>query len=270
VDAWFYSTVVAGAEQALRQAGLDTMLCCLPTSRDRFEFFERLPLRRKVDALIVVSFPLDTRSESRLSAMGIPVVTVSSPSTLFSSVTVDDHRAARLAVDHLVHAGHRRIGMIHTVDPENTPWAADLARVAGYRASLAAAGIDVEDDLIATVPWGIEGGAHGMELLLSMPRPPTAVFCFSDEVAIGAMRTLRRSGRPVPEAMSLTAVDDHPMAELMDLTTVRQPATEQGAVAGQLVTEMLAGAQARHVELPTRLVVRHSTRPIDLARAQES
>ena len=270
VDAWFYSTVVAGAEQALRQAGLDTMLCCLPTSRDRFEFFERLPLRRKVDALIVVSFPLDTRSESRLSAMGIPVVTVSSPSTLFSSVTVDDHRAARLAVDHLVHAGHRRIGMIHTVDPENTPWAADLARVAGYRASLAAAGIDVEDDLIATVPWGIEGGAHGMELLLSVPRPPTAVFCFSDEVAIGAMRTLRRSGRPVPEAMSLTAVDDHPMAELMDLTTVRQPATEQGAVAGQLVTEMLAGAQARHVELPTRLVVRHSTRPIDLARAQES
>jgi len=70
--------------------------------------------------------------------------------------------------------------------------------------------------------------------------------------------------------MSLTAVDDHPMAELMDLTTVRQPATEQGAVAGQLVTEMLAGAQVRHVELPTRLVVRHSTRPIDLARAQES
>jgi DNA-binding LacI/PurR family transcriptional regulator len=263
VDTWYYSTVVAGAERVLRAAGLDTTLHCLPTARDRFEFFERLPLRRKVDAVIVVSFPLPARSESRLLALGMPVVVVSSPSEVFASVSVDDHRAARQAVSHLIRAGHRRIGMIVTVDPDNTPWAAARARVDGYRAALTEAGIDWTDDLVASVPWGIDGGARGMELLLSVAEQPTAMFCFSDEVAIGAMRTLRRSGIAVPEAMSLVAVDDHPMAELLDLTTVRQPAAEQGAAAGDLVIEMLAGGPIRHVELPTRLVIRHSTRPLD-------
>lgn len=263
VDAWFYSEVVAGAEAALRAAGLDTMLTCVPANRDRFDFFERLPLRRKIDALIVVSFPLDARSESRLAALGIPVVAVSCRSQQFSSVAVDDARAARLAVDHLVRAGHRRIGMIHTLDPEATPWEAGSARIAGYHASLAAAGLGRDDGLVASVLWGIDGGAHGMELLLSAAQPPTAVFCFSDEVAIGALRTLRRAGIAVPEGMSLTAVDDHPMADLLDLTTVHQPVAEQGDEAGRLIVEMLAGGPVRHIELPTRLVVRHSTRPFD-------
>jgi LacI family transcriptional regulator, repressor for deo operon, udp, cdd, tsx, nupC, and nupG len=262
IDTWYYSTVVAGIEGELRAAGLDTSLYCLPSAWERFEFFERLPLRRKVDAVVVVSFPLDARSESRLLALGIPVVVVSSQSAAFSSVSVDDYRAGRQAVDHLIHAGHRRIGMIRTVDPENTPWAADLARVDGYRDALAAAGITQAENPVASVAWGIDGGARGMELLLSDPVPPTAVFCFSDEIAIGAMRTLRRSGLVVPEAMSLIAVDDHPMAELLDLTTVRQPVAEQGASAGQLVTELLAGGPVRHVQLPTRLVIRHSTRAL--------
>jgi DNA-binding LacI/PurR family transcriptional regulator len=270
VDTWYYSTVVAGAERVLRSAGLETSLYCLPTARDRFDFFERLPLRRKVDAVIVVSFPLDARSESRLLALGVPVVVVSSASPLFSSVSVDDHRAASQAVEHLIRAGHRRIGMIVTVDPDNMPWAAALARVDGYRSALAAAAIEWTDDLMASVPWGIDGGARGMELLLSAAEQPTAVFCFSDEVAIGAMRTLRRAGIAVPEAMSLIAVDDHPMAELLDLTTVRQPATEQGSVAGELITTMIDGGPVRHVELPTRLVVRHSTRPPDLVHTPEA
>ena len=190
---------MAGAEAALRAAGLDTMLTCVPANRDRFDFFERLPLRRKIDALIVVSFPLDARSESRLAALGIPVVAVSCRSQQFSSVAVDDARAARLAVDHLVRAGHRRIGMIHTLDPEDTPWEAGAARIAGYHASLAAARLARDDSLVASVQWGIDGGAHGMELLLSAAQPATAVFCFSDEVAIGALRTLRRAGIAVPE-----------------------------------------------------------------------
>lgn len=269
VDTWYYSTVVAGAERALRAAGLEMSLYCLSTARDRFEFFERLPLRRKVDAVIVVSFPLDVRSESRLLALGAPVVVVSSTSAVFSSVSVDDHRAASQAVQHLIRAGHRRIGMIVTVDPEGAPWAAALARQDGYRAALTAAGIGWTDGLVASVPWGIDGGARGMELLLSAAEQPTAVFCFSDEVAIGAMRTLRRSGIAVPEAMSLVAVDDHPMAELLDLTTVRQPAAEQGAAAGELVSELLDGGPIRHIELPTRLVIRHSTRPAGLTRAPE-
>ncbi len=265
LDTWYYSTVVAAAEKELHEAGLETALYCLPTSRDRFEFFERMPLRRRADGVIVVSFPLEVRSESRLRSLGLPVVVISSRSTVFGSVCVDDTRAARQAVDHLVRAGHRRIGMIRTVDPDNASWAADVARVAGYHESLAAAGIAASSELVATVPWGIDGGARGMELLLSAAVGPTAVFCFSDEIAMGALRTLRRAGIVVPESMSLVAVDDHPMAELTDLTTVRQPVRGQGALAAELLIEQMDGAPPRHAELVTQLVVRHSTRAVNVS-----
>lgn len=270
IDSWYYAMVLAGAEQVLRGHGLDTTLYCLPTTRERFEFFERLPVRRRVDALLIVNLPLDTRAQSRLSALGLPVVTVGCPPTTFASVGIDDHRAAGQSVDHLVRAGHRRIGMIHTIDPDNTTWAADQARVAGYHDQLTAAGIELDDELVAAEPWGIDGGARGMERLLSLRQAPTAVFCYSDEIALGALRTLRRSGIAVPEAMSVTAVDDHPMAELADLTTVRQPVTEQGTTAAHLLVELLDGAPPRHVELPTQLVVRHSTRPRDRPPAPQT
>ncbi|GAA1482022.1 LacI family DNA-binding transcriptional regulator [Gordonia sinesedis] len=265
IAVWFYSTVVAGIERRLRAAGLDMVLACLPTERERFDFFEQLPLRRKVDALIVVSFPLDARSRSRLASMGIPVTLVGGESDEFATVGIDDAEAAEMAVGHLVRAGHRRIAMIRTVDPENREWAADTDRLAGYRTALTDAGIDVEDDLMVQAQWGIDGGAAAMEMLLSKRRPPTAVFCFSDEVAIGALRTLRRAGLTVPEAMSVVAVDDHPMAELTDLTTVHQPAAELGVAAADSTIEMLGGGSPGQVLLPTRLVVRHSTAACDAA-----
>jgi DNA-binding LacI/PurR family transcriptional regulator len=136
-----------------------------------------------------------------------------------------------------------------------------VARVAGYHESLAAAGVAASSELVATVPWGMDGGARGMELLLSVAVPPTAG-CFSDEFAMGALRTMRRAGIVVPEAMSLVAVDDHPMAELTDLTTVRQPVRAQGAPAAELLIEQMHGAPLRHAKLVTQLVVRHSTRAV--------
>ncbi len=263
IDVWFYSSVVAGIESRLRAEGLDVQLCCLPTVKERFDFFERLPLRRKVDALIIASFPLDERARTRLESMGLPVVVVEEEVEGLPGVRIDDRVAATMAVEHLLRAGHRRIAMIRTSDPEGRVWAADIARLDGYRAALSAHGVIPDDDQVVKVPWGIEGGASAMEVLLSRPDPPTAVFCFSDEVAIGALRTLRRAGLSVPAEMSVVAVDDHPMAELMDLTTVRQPVHKMGTTAAEIVLSMLRGEEPESVVLPTRLVIRHSTRRLD-------
>lgn len=98
-----------------------------------------------------------------------------------------------------------------------------------------------------------------MQDLLSVNPPPTAVFCYSDEVAIGALRTLRRSGIDVPRQMSVIAIDDHPMAELMDLTTISQSAFEQGRAAATIVESMLSGEAADSRQFATSLIVRHST-----------
>ena len=216
VDSWYYSSVLAGAEEALRADHIQVCLACLPTAEDRHAFFSRSPVADLADGVIAVSFPLDERVAARWQSgtHPLPMVTVSAKYPGVPSVTVDDHKAGVQAVNQLLRSGHRRIALIRTVDREGDSWEADHARSAGYRTALEAAGIAPEPELTVKAPWGLDGGADAMERLLSLDDPPTAVFCFSDEVAIGALSTLRRTGVAVPEAMSLIAVDDHPMAAL--------------------------------------------------------
>ena len=213
---------------------------------------------------MIVSVPLTSRERGRLDQLGVPTVQVGGHQAAEHRpwIGIDDEGAARQAVGHLLRIGHRDIAMIQAVDDEGTPWAADQARVSGFHSQITDAGI--ADPTVVRVPWGIEGGAHGMEILLSGPRLPTAVFCHSDEIALGALRTLRKSGIAVPHQISVIGVDDHPSAELSDLTTVAQPVREQGRLAARRVLAELTDddplAAARTV-LPTRLVVRSSTAP---------
>lgn len=259
VDAWFYSSVIAGVEETLRKYGREVTLYCLPTAQERADYFRRLPLQHSVDALIAVSFPLDTHALARMRDVAAPFITVASKYPGIPSVTIDDRLAAVQAVGHLIRIGHRRIAMICTMDQDGSSWDADIARAEGYRTALATAGITESAELTVTAPWGVEGGAASMERLLSLESPPTAVFCFSDEVAIGALRTLRRTGVAVPEAMSIISVDDHPMAELMDLTTIAQPARQLGVIAAERIIAALDGRLVDDATLPTHLVARHTT-----------
>ncbi|MFT4044383.1 MAG: LacI family DNA-binding transcriptional regulator [Gordonia sp. (in: high G+C Gram-positive bacteria)] len=257
-DSWYYSSVIAGAEEVLRTRGIEVVLHCAPTSDDRNRFFTESRAYRSVDALIAVSFPLDTPAIQAVSRLPIPLVTVSVRFAGVPSVTIDDHLAARQAVNQLIRSGHRRIGLIRTTDPDHRSWPADDDRTTGYRDALASVGIDPAPELTATAPWGIAGGADAMAQLLSLEQPPTAAFCFSDEVAIGALRTLRRAGVAVPEMMSVIAIDDHPMAELTGLTTIAQPARQMGVVAAEQIVTLLHGGTVDDIVLPTHLTVRHT------------
>jgi LacI family transcriptional regulator, repressor for deo operon, udp, cdd, tsx, nupC, and nupG len=101
-----------------------------------------------------------------------------------------------------------------------------------------------------------------MGQLLGLREPPTAVYGHSDEIALGAVRTLRRAGLRIPEDISVIGIDNHPLAELTDLTTVSQPVYEQGQLAGQMVLGLLQGEDVdQAVTVPTRLVIRRSTAP---------
>lgn len=265
VDAWFYSAVLAGIAEEFNVAGLDLVLCTLPDSAARHRFFETLPLRRKVDAVIVVAVPLSARERNRLNQLNVPLVLAGGDDDGTSPrVGIDDEVAARQAVGYLLRIGHREIGMIQALDTEGLAWAADRARVHGFHGRLAEDGI--VEPAVVSVEWGIEGGAQGMEALLSRACVPTAVFCHSDEIAVGALRTLRRAGVAVPEQISVIGVDDHPVAEVADLTTVRQPTRRQGVIAAQMLVRTLGGATTvpehpRATVLPTRLVIRGSTMP---------
>ncbi|MGZ8801183.1 MAG: LacI family DNA-binding transcriptional regulator, partial [Mycobacterium sp.] len=239
VDAWFYSTMLAGAAGEFDAVGVDLVLCALPDPSARHRFFEALPLRHKVDAVIVASVPLTSREHTRIDQLGVPTVLVGGHHRDGDQpwVGIDDELAAQQAVGHLIRIGHRDIAMIQASDEEGIPWATNEGRIRGFHRQVGEAGLT--DPAVVTVEWGIGGGAKGMEMLLSRPQLPTAVFCHSDEIALGALRTLTKSGISVPQQISVIGVDDHPSAELSGLTTVAQPVREQGQIAARQVLARL-------------------------------
>lgn len=267
---WFFGELLEGLEAVLRAAALDVLLFRVGDAEERRAFFEKLPARRKVDAVVVLAFPVDDRERRRLDLLGVGIVAAGGSFAPYPSVGIDDHAAGRQAVDHLVHLGHRRIGMIAAIDPE-PQGTQTRARTAAYAAALRDAGLTPDPELLVQVDWGAEGGAEGMARLLGVRDPPSAVYAHSDEVALGAARTLRRAGLRVPQDVSLIGIDDHPLAALTDLTTVAQPVREQGRMAGRMVVAVLRGEDSpRSVTLPTRLVPRGSTGPPRVRTAHPS
>ncbi|MBB2940881.1 DNA-binding LacI/PurR family transcriptional regulator [Actinoplanes lutulentus] len=259
---WFFGALLDGLESVLREADKDLLIYHVGDAADRKSFFERLPARRKVDAVVVLGMPIARPERERLEMMGVHIVAAGGQIEPYPFVSIDDMVAGRQAVNHLLFLGHRRIAMIATNDPGQPGWPIRAGRSRAYHAALADAGLPADPDLAVTVPWGGAAGAEAMAELLSLREPPTAVYAHSDEVALGAIRTIRRAGLRVPEDISVIGIDDHPLAELTDLTTVAQPVRDQGALAGQVVLGLLSGAATDPgITMATRLVVRGSTGP---------
>ncbi len=263
VTRWFFANAVAGASDVLREAGYDLLLHHLGSAGARDRFFERMPLARRVDAVLTLSLPLTEEHTLALRALEMPLVTVGAQMPGFSCVRVDDVAAATSATYHLLHQGHERIVMIAGFDDDaEFGFASSRDRRRGFREAMASAGLRVGDEnFVVADAYGIEGGAQAMMKLLAMPQLPTAVVAEYDELAIGALRTLRRAGIPVPGRMSVVGIDDHEMSSVVELTTVGQPVQEEGATAAQLVLDTLAEMlpEPTDIVLPTRLMVRGST-----------
>jgi len=262
LDSWFFATMLAGAQAELQDAGVDVLVYQVDGAAQE-RFFRQLPARRKADAVIAMTLPLSEPQMARLADLGMGVVVTGAQIHDYPYVRIDDVDVALQAVRHLVGLGHRRIAMVRTTDPEVNTSFADADRTEGYRRGLAEAGIEELSELLVTVPHRIEGGIEAAERLLSLPQRPTAIFAYSDELALAILQTLRRAHLRVPEDISVIGVDGHPFAALADVTTIEQPVAEQGRMAGRLALEILAGTapSAHSAILPTRLRVRGTTAP---------
>ena len=144
-------------------------------------------------------------------------------------------------------------------------WVASAERLNGYRGGLASAGVLPDARLVVEGDWTIEGGELTGAALLELPEPPTAIFAFNDNMAIGVLRAARERGVPVPAELSVVGFDDSELAAIVTpaLTTVRQPLAEMGRMAVSLLMRQLENQRVEglNVELQTRLVVRDSTAP---------
>jgi LacI family transcriptional regulator len=181
----------------------------------------------------------------------------------FSSVVPDEVGAARTAVKELADAGHRRIGFINNSD--DIP--ATAGRLQGYREGLAAAGIELDAELITRQTPETAGGREGAGILLRLTEPPTALFCFNDPQAFGAYQTASQAGLTIPEDLSVASIDDFGIISeglWPALTSVALPHYGMGRWAvGRLLDEIeyLAPEEREQIRFDCPIVRRGSVAP---------
>jgi DNA-binding LacI/PurR family transcriptional regulator len=268
ITPWFFSTVVEAAEERLHRAGYDLLLFNLGGSEHaRQRLLYTSTLHKRVDALMLVATPLAENDFAAVTGLALPGVTVSAgtPVPGWPSVRIDDIETARTATDHLLSLGHRRIAHISGDPTDELAISTHLDRRRGFQQRLRSRGIDPDPALDVEATFTIAGGSKATAELLRRGEPPTAIFAASDEMAMGAIATLRSAGLRVPDDVSVIGVDDHDVAGVVGLTTVAQPAAAQGRIAAETLLGPLLGNVDeygdRSVVLPTQLVVRDSTAP---------
>lgn len=215
----------------------------------------------RVDGVIVASSRVGSLYKPMLKEIGVPIVLINNQhsGTYIHSVGVDDALGAEIATRYLISLGHKVIG--HIGGPSEH--LASQNRIAGYRRGLAKAGIAPNSALIVAGDGNADGGMNAAQFL-SGKICPTAIFCYNDMTAIGALAALKKNNIRVPEDISLVGYDDIYFAQYVDppLTTIRQPKDEMGQQAAQMLLELVDGKKVENVSLSGELIVRHSTQVI--------
>jgi len=204
-----------------------------------------------IDAAIVSPEALEADDFAELGP-GVPMVLLGEHEVdlPIDRVAIDNVRAARLAVGHLVALGRRRIAAIGANPHRGTA----ALRLAGYRAALAEAGLTESDALVAPVAAYHRGdGAEAMAALLDAPAAPDAVFCFNDLLAVGALRAAAERGVRVPEDVAIVGFDgsEESAYSLPSLTTI---APDKAAIAEQAVELLHRRVSAEEQSLPEDVV----------------
>lgn len=264
----FFPQLVRAVEDAAQADGYALLLCNAADDPEREASYLDLLVDRRVDGVIIAASSLGARHGEWLADPPLPVVLVNAPASdvALPSIASDNRSGGRIAAEHLVALGHRRIGVL-TAGPRN-PDAG--ARLAGVRDALDAAGIDRGGPAVVTGAADVSGGEAAMTELLHRHLDVTGVVAYNDLMAIGALRAIRAAGRRVPEDVSVVGFDDVQLAAFLEppLTTVAQATAEMGRWAVERLRGLLAEAAGtaapspgvpERVLLPVRLVVRGST-----------
>ena len=177
-----------------------------------------------------------------------------------NSIRIDDIGAAKSAVSHLIELGHRRIAHLTVADGS----ASSQSRWAGYKQTLEEHGLECDPALTIETESSEFGGAEATRKVLGLQPRPTAIFCYEDQIAVGALAALRQAGLKVPQEMSVVGIDDIAMAAWVSppLTTVQQPTHKMGQMAVKMVLRQLEGKSALgDIVTPGELIIRESSAP---------
>jgi LacI family repressor for deo operon, udp, cdd, tsx, nupC, and nupG len=260
----FFSEVLRGAEDAAQLAGYSVLLGDTRDDRGREAQYADMLQRKEADGLIFLGHHMPAALAKVVRDRGVRAPIVNgcdySPTHGVSGAFIDNAKAAGEALTLLYSMGHKRIGVI--AGPADSPLTRD--RLKGVHDSAVSAG-QAGGVSIVHADYTIESGVQETMRLLARARPPTAIFCFSDEIAVGALTACRARGVRCPADLSVVGFDDVRYARFLDppLTTVRQPMSLIGQTTVKLLLSILDGSAEglERVTLDHELVVRASTGP---------
>ena len=265
----FFALILQGIEDAAHRDGYAVLLGDTQHDETREERYALMLRRKEADGLIFLGHRLPEAAQAFIRSIAprcAPVVNGCefSPRLGIPSVHIDNAKAASDAIDHLYRLGHQRIGIV--TGPLVSPLSRDRLRGVKTRAKLGGAEPGLE---IVTGNFSIESGAEAADRLLSQPSPPTAIFCFNDEMAMGVLDIARQRGVRVPRDLSVVGFDDIRFARYVDppLTTIAQPMREIGEATVRLLLDILQGriTTPQSITLPHTLIIRSTTAPLGVA-----
>jgi len=259
----FFTEMVRGAEEALRDDGYVVVLCSTDESPDRERHYLRLLEEHRVEGVLITPAERDLSELARLSARGIPTVLLdrAAPGHALCSVTVDDVRGGELAAAHLFQQGHTRLVFVN--GPPTIRQCADRRR--GARRAARQAGLVADDAVVELVVPGLttDQGERCVDEILALTPSVGAVMCANDLLALGVLRGLGERGKRVPDEVAVVGYDDVSFASMLSpsLTSVRQPKFEIGAAGAEMLLEESRAHTHVHreVRFEPELIVRASS-----------
>jgi DNA-binding LacI/PurR family transcriptional regulator len=258
----FVSEVVSGIEEYGNEHGYSVFLANSNADAERETKVVHSFSEQRVEGVVVTSSRVGALYRPLLSEMRIPIVLINNqhPGEFVNSVLIENVKGSTEVTNHLIQLGHRRIAYLG----DRYGYQSDMERSTGYREALERAGLPFLPELVVHGDGKCEGGMTGVEVLLNLPKPPTAIFCYNDMTALGALRQLYLRKMRVPDDISIIGFDDLFIASYTQppLTTVRQPRRLMGKLAMESLLKLIAGEKsATTIKVPAELIVRESTAP---------
>jgi DNA-binding LacI/PurR family transcriptional regulator len=251
-----------GVASALSKANYELVIYPVDSMDHLQGYISSIPLMRNIDGLIIMSLLVGDQDAQRLSSNSMETVLIEYSHPQLNSIVINDERGGQLAAEYLISKGHKLFAFMGDIEPPEKFMIHPVrSRLTGFKQVLKEAGISISEAYIRSAPYTKKESKQAALELLSLPKPPTAIFVGSDIQALSVMKVARQLNIKIPDDLAVVGFDDIDVAEHVDLTTICQHLDESGRLAAEILLARInePNRPLQHINLPLNLIERLTT-----------